>query len=282
MNQRVAVLLDSSSDLTPEQAGRFGLALLPLRIKFAGRSRLDHLELTAQALFREMAAQTAAGLPQIVVPELDEYLGTVEALLEQHDEVLALHTSPRMGRVYALAFPAAQALGGRLTVVNSNTTSGGLALQGRRARRLLDEGYGVQQILPILHQVQRQQCTRSVVTRLDGFRRAGLIGPLRARLGDWQGVRPIVGEVEGKLEVLTQTRGEQEAGEWMSGEFRSQASVLGGGQAMFMYSSDSARLEPLRQLAAEAGVQEVLTVQFGAVLSSIVGPGAYGFCLEPR
>lgn len=276
---RVAVLTDSSSDLTPQQARQFGLHLMLLSIQFNGREWLDHLELTPQDMFS--ALPQAQGLPALRLPRVEEYLGQVQALLQTHDHVLALHTGPLIGQVYRLAFQAAQALPEQLTVFNSNTTSGGLALQARRARQMLDLGVPLEQVTGALRGIHKRQCTRICVTTLDGFRRAGLLDPVRAALGELRGKKPILGERDGKLEVLNTRRGHEAALEEMLQLLRLGARQQPEAQVVFGYNSEPEKLEPLRAAALELGVQEVFEVQFGAVLSSITGPDAYGFSLEP-
>lgn len=281
MTRRVAVLTDSSSDLSPVQARQYGIYLLPLTIRFAGREWLDHQELSAPEMFERMQRERIRTPPALQVPSVERYLGQVEELLSTHDEVFALHTSPRIGQVYQRAFLAARALPRQLTVFNSSTTSGGMALQAIRARQMLDQGYALTEVPTALRRIQRAQVTRICVTTLTRMRYAGMIEWARAFIGETRGLKPIVGEQEGKLEVLQVANGADAALNFLKAELEMNADALSSSQVIFASNGDRAALDELKATARHLGVREVTEVEFGAVLSSYSGPNAYGFSLEP-
>lgn len=277
----VAVLTDSSSDLEPLQADQLGLHLLLLSVNFDGRHWLDHSDLDSQYMFARM--QNGATIPTMRLPTPDQYLGVIDNLLSKHDHVLAIHTSPLIGQVYAFALRALEAYPQRhrVTLYNSGTTSIGMALQARKAVQLLAAGHGPAQVADILRTVQHHQCSRIAVTTLEYLRRARLISAPSALIGELQDKKPIFALKEGRLQSIGTVRGEDASLHLLIHTLQEQVNAVPEGHIAFITNGNPNVIGPLRTEAQRLGIQEVMHARLGAVISSFAGPNAYGFTYEP-
>lgn len=282
---RVAVLTDSSSDLTGAQAAAAGIRLLPLTVQFDGQEWTDvqdegPLTLGSETMFRRIRA--GADIPGLQLPALGEYLGLVEGLLETHDHVLALHTSPLLGRVHRFAFQATAHLAGRVTVFNSGTTSAGLAFQAVRAAELLRGGHDLPGVIRQLRAVQQTQCIQLCLSTLEYLRRGHLISGLTELFGTIQNMKPIFGVSGGQLRPVINPRGAEAALQEMLLTMQRYAAEHPQTRVSYMHNGAEEVLRELRAEGERLGFEEVYSLSLGAVLSSFVGPNTYGFVLEPR
>ncbi|WP_420595012.1 DegV family protein [Deinococcus sp.] len=276
------VLTDSTSDLTPEEQERFGVSVVALNVLSGGANYLDHHDISSQKLFEDV--QAGAAMPYTSPPSADQYHGIVEKLLETHDHILSLHLSVQLSQTVNIARKAAQRYGGRVTVIDSQQTSGALAMQAERAARLLRSDTPTPTVTRILEAVSRQSCTRMGLDTLEYLRRNGRIGSATALLGGLLKMKPIVGIGDGQVIAVGRTVGQAAKHRRMAQELRQHIRQMGelGARVVVFDNGDRLGVETLMQVVASEGAQLLAHSTMGSVLSAHGGPGVCGFSVEPR
>ncbi|WP_343758007.1 DegV family protein [Deinococcus depolymerans] len=273
------VLTDSTSDLEAGQADAIGLRVIPLTVHFDGRDWLDHQELGSEELFRRVDA--GAAMPVTAPPTVQAYRETLEALLQRHDHVLAVHVSSRLSDTCSHAAEAALAFPGRVTVHDSWQSAAGLALQAERAARLMRDHVPAAQVAQVLQSLRQYAQTRMCLNTLGYLQRGGRIGGAAALLGGLLNLKPILGLREGRVEPFARAVGAGRAMNSMTEQLRACAASLPQGRVAFFHNGASDSVDALRFEARRLGVQESMTLSLGTVLSAHSGPGVFGFSFEP-
>ena len=118
----VAVVTDSTADLSPELASERGITVVPLTVSLDGRSYLDGVEITA-AEFYDLLARSG-GMATTSQPSPGRFAEVYERLLGDHSHVISLHISSKLSGTYAAAARAAEMVGKkRIRVVDTGQAS---------------------------------------------------------------------------------------------------------------------------------------------------------------
>jgi DegV family protein with EDD domain len=136
---RVAVVTDSTADMDLEEAGRLGVTMVPLRIRWDGESYKDKVELSIDEFYRRL--QVEKGVPRSSQPPTGEFEAVYRQLLKEHDGVISLHISGKLsGTVNAARVAACNVDPDRIAVLDSYITAYPLGALVLRTARLAQEG----------------------------------------------------------------------------------------------------------------------------------------------
>jgi DegV family protein with EDD domain len=276
-----AVLTDSTSDLTPEEQERFGVRVIPLNVAFQGKIFLDHQTITAQSIFEGVKA--GAGLPKTAPPELDRYRQTLDALLHTHEHVFCIHLSSKLSDTARVAAEAASIFTSRVTVLDSQQTSGALAMQAERAARLLQGGIPPKKVAEIFSSLAAGTTTQMGLDTLDYLRLGGRIGAATALLGRLLNLKPIIGVQRGRVVGVSRERGKQAVHKRLARDMVKQIRQNGPGllRVVISFNEDEEGADLLERTAQAEGAVVLTRSRLGSVLSAHGGPGICGFSSEP-
>ena len=131
----IAIVTDSTSDLSPQLCAQYGVESVPLYVLFDGKMHKDGLEITPPDLFAGLKAGKKT--PSTSQPSPAEFAAAYGRALGSADPVLIIHISGQLSGTVGSARLAAQELGGKVTVVDTQSVSMGLGMRVIRAACLL-------------------------------------------------------------------------------------------------------------------------------------------------
>ena len=208
----VAVMTDSNSGLTREEAKQYGITVVPMPFTIAGETYYEGVTITRPDFFTRLAAgeeiTTSQPTPGMLISLWDELLST-------HDSVVyapmssGLSGSCETGRVLAAEFD------GRVRVVDNKRISVPLVQALLDARRLADEGKTADEIGNILEETGPDNAVFITVDTLTYLKKGGRVTPLGAAVGTVLGIKPVLQIGGGKLDAYAKARGMKQAKEIM-------------------------------------------------------------------
>ena len=137
----VAVVADSSADLSDTLLDKHGITLVPLQVMFGDRTFLDRVELTPEDFYRRL--REAPELPTTSQPAPAEFVRAFRDARNEADEVVAVVVSKGLSGTYQSALAAVKASGVTgIHVVDSRTASLGLGPDGAPGCRAGRGGLG--------------------------------------------------------------------------------------------------------------------------------------------
>jgi len=274
---RLALVTDSTSDLSQAQAEALNIAIVPLYVHFRGTTYRDWIEITPHQIFEGM--RMGAEPPTTSQPSPEDFAQVYRRLLAEHDHLLSIHLSSKLSGTVHSARLAAQEFPGRVTVIDSQAASAGVGLMVMRARELAEEGRDLGSILAEIERLKRDHLVRFTVGSLEFLQRTGRIGRAQALVGGLLGIKPILTLNQGEVDVAGRVRGEQRAEEELLEAFRKWAQGRHRIRLHLLYSADRHapdRLEArLRQLGLP--LEAIESSEIGAVIATHAGPGTYGY-----
>ena len=276
----IAIVTDSTSDLSPHLCAQYGVESVPLYVLFDGKMHKDGLEITPPDLFAGLKAGKKT--PSTSQPSPAEFAAAYGRALGSADHVLSIHISGQLSGTVGSARLAAQEFGGKVTVVDTQSVSMGLGMRVILAAELARAGKGVADIVTELERAQTVADLRFTVDTLDFLRINGRIGGAQALLGGLLNIKPILVVRGGRVESGGRVRGHKKAVQDLVAHVRSYVVRHGQVRVAFLYTvGGEAFLQEVRADLAGATFEDLGDHAIGAVVATHAGPGAMGVALEP-
>jgi DegV family protein with EDD domain len=273
---RLAIVTDSTADLSPDLAAERGISVVPLTVHLDGRSYLDGVDITPERFYGRLAS--SGGLATTSQPAPGQFAELYQRLLREHEEVLSIHISSSLSGTYAAAKQGAALAGEeRVKVLDSGFVSMPLALMVLAAAGLGAAGGDADAVLERLGPIRDAMRVYFMVGTLEYLRRGGRIGRANALLGSVLQVKPVLTISDGQVAPLERVRTQE----------RALARVIElarrGDQRVCAFVGHAAAEEPAQRIAdALQEVAETLIVApLGPVVGAHAGPGTVGLGLYP-
>ena len=262
---RVAIVTDSSADLTPDMRASGRVTVIPAPLA-AIRGRVATLH-------------DAEGQPEAPPPALvDSFVATFSDLANDHDAVVAVLLSSRLGGIVEAALQARERLAGVLPVevVDSRSASLGLGFQVVRGAELARQGMDAAAIATALRAaIDRYHVVFSVESVVH-LRESGQIGRSAAMIAEALRLKPLLRIDEGQIIPYERARTRNRAIHELA-DFVCELPAVE--RCAVLYASNQTDGERLLTTIADmTGLpSHRLTVsQIGPAVVAQVGPGALG------
>ena len=278
MSARIAVVTDSTSDLSADTAARHGISVVPLNVLFGSTQFRDGVDLTPPQFMDRMASGQI--LPTTSQPSVGAFEDAFRALIPTHQEVVCITISARLSGTWQSATLAAEAVCEEIpvTVIDSQTVSVALGSQAIRLANMATADDSVEDMTATIAAEADGYSTVFFVDGLEHLRRGGRIGKAAQLLGTMLQLRPLLRVEEGQIVPFERTRTRARAIEALEQFARDAGSI---DRASVIYTSEHQDADALAEKISElTGLSTVPTVQVGPVISAHVGPGMLGVSLR--
>ena len=278
---KIAVVTDSTSDLSAQTAAEQGITIVPLLVIHEDRSYLDGVDITSETFYPLL--KEGNRLPTTSQPSPHEFEKVYRRLLETADEIVSIHICGGLSATVESARTAASAVApDRICVLDSGFVSYALALQALEAARLARCGAAVQDISSAVSRLKDKTELVFTLDTLEYLHKGGRIGKVSALMGAVLGIKPVIRMEEGLLVPAGKARSLRSA-------LRSIVDVLSrrfGEQKVIAAVGHGAGAEYasiLREMVVAAlNVDgDPASFEIGPVVGVHAGPGAVGVAVTP-
>ena len=274
----VAIVVDSSCDLSDEVIDRCGFIVTPIQISDEQRTYLDRVEIRADEIYRRMRSDgtlftTSQPPPSAFAEAFRDARSTAR-------EALCVVLSGGLSGTIAAAQAAAATIDlDGLHVFDSRSVSLGLGMLALRAHELTKAGLSATEAIDELTRVRDRSGAIVTVDQLKHLVRSGRVGRGRAWLGSLLDIKPILELTpsDGKVSMIDRVRGESDLTARVLAHLdrrltpRPRKLRLGVAHAGAPWVAD--RLVP--ELERKFRPHECLVANATAALGVHVGPGAW-------
>ncbi|HHX77635.1 MAG TPA: DegV family protein [Firmicutes bacterium] len=185
----IALVTDSTADLTAEMKKKFEVHVIPLKVNFGKQAYFDG-ELASEDFYQKLSS--VRELPQSSQPSPGDFIALYEKLLNQYEEIISIHLSTALSGTVNAARLAAETLQNKIHVVDSKNISAGIALMVVEAARLIQEDIAIPTILEKLQLVRANIETLFTLNTLEYLQKGGRIGRVSSLLGSLLNIKPVV------------------------------------------------------------------------------------------
>ena len=187
--KKVALVTDSTADLTEETIKEFNIHVIPLKVRFADREYTDG-ELSSNEFYQQLA--DAPVLPKTSQPSPEEFKKVYRALLADYEEIVSIHLSSGLSGTINAARLGKEGLKGKVHIVDSKCISLGAGLLVLEAGKQIKKGLKGMEVVNKLATVRRNIETIFTVNTLEYLQKGGRIGKVNGLVGSLLNIKPII------------------------------------------------------------------------------------------
>lgn len=271
---KIAVVVDSTSDLPDAERDRLGITVVPLNVHFGDEVLRDNVDITPKQFLERLVSSRQ--LPTTSQPSPALFEAAFRKLADQHDAVIAITLSAKLSGTFQSANIAAEAVAGtiRVEVIDSQMASVALAIQAVRAAELAARSDDLD---AIVQQLRAEVASYQLVffaDTLELLQRGGRIGKAASMVGTVLKIKPLLRVDEGQVVPYERVRTRSKAIDGLVDFVLGMPSV---GQLGILHDGNMRDAELIRDRVAErVPADRILYSQYGPVLGAHVGPRALG------
>lgn len=207
-DRRIAVVTDSNSGITQQQAENMGITVLPMPFYIDEQLYLEGITLKQEAFYEKLEQDAAICTSQ---PSPADVMETWERLLQDYDEVVHIPMSSGLSNSCQTAMVLAREFKGRVYVVDNQRISVTQRQAVLDALELLKTGKTGAQIKEILEAEKMESSIYITLETLKYLKKGGRITPAAAALGTVLNLKPVL-QIQGeKLDAFAKARGKKQA-----------------------------------------------------------------------
>ena len=276
---RIAIMTDTNSGMTVEEARRLDVALLPMPFTIDGEAFQEGRDLSAGQFYAALKRGARVATSQ---PSPADTTALWDQLLASHDAVVYLPMSSGLSGscATARALAAEEPYAGRVEVVDNGRISATLRQSVLDALALRQLGLDGRTIRDALERTGPQSQIYLAVDTLKYLRQGGRVTPAAALLGSALNLKPILQLAGGKLDAYKKVRGNAAAQASLLQALRQAIDALPGDgplRLMTAYSGDDELGKAWNRTVRETFPgQEVYGAPLPLSIACHTGPGALG------
>lgn len=204
--EKIALLVDSGTDVPQEVMDRYGIYMIPLQIIYKERTYTDKLEISPEEVYRRLEEE----VPSTSLPDGAQ----IQAILEQikadgYEKLLIVTISSGLSGTYNVLRLIGQDVEGlAVHVLDTKSIGIGAGLQAIRAAELIDSGLTFEALIAQLDKEIVQNKVLFNVATLEYLQKGGRIGLVTSIIGTALKLNPTIScNEDGVYHTVAKSRG---------------------------------------------------------------------------
>lgn len=201
--KKTAVVTDSNSGITQQQAKEEGVYVLPMPFFVNGKAYFEDIDLTQEQFYKmlEEGADISTSMPAI-----GDVTDLWDRLLKEYDEIVHIPMSSGLSASCETAMMLSQDYEGRVQVVNNQRISVTQRQSVLDAREMVEQGMSALEIKNYLEETKFESNIYIMLDTLYYLKKGGRITPAAAALGTLLKLKPVL-QIQGeKLDAFAKAR----------------------------------------------------------------------------
>lgn len=189
------IVTNAVCDLTPENAGKYGITMIPECIIFDNVPYLSNIDIDPPELYKKL--RSSKKLPTGSHPNVGMYMDAFESLKGQCDEIICINMTSKMSGSFNTANIAKEMLEdedfpAKIYIYDSLQLSHGLGFLARSAAELAQEGKSASEIIEHLDKIRDKVGIYFVMKSLLNATKGGRLGAIKMVLADTLNIKPVL------------------------------------------------------------------------------------------
>lgn len=271
--KNVKILADSSCDVTPEEAKKLGITIIPMNITFGDKIYRQNIDLSAADFYQKLSESATQPMTTQLTPfELEEIY---KEATEDGSEVVAIHLSSALSGTYQSAYIASCQVTGVFPVDSKNATMGS-GLLVRIAAKMRNAGKSAAEISKKLAELRERVMLVAYIPSLKYLVRGGRVSAAAGFIGGVMNIYPIITVKDGAVKSTDKARGKKAACKKLEDTIKKHGIDKQYG-IVFAHAAASGEMADLQKhLGSLTDGCQIIDSDIGAVIGTHTGPGAVG------
>lgn len=200
---KVAVMTDSNSGISQDDAKKLGITVLPMPFTIDGEDYLEEVTLKQPEFYEKLMNECKISTSQ---PSPEDVMGVWDELLKSYDEIVHIPMSSGLSGSYQTAVMLAEDYNGKVQVVNNQRISVTQRASVDDALKLVVKGLNAKQIKDALEDDKFESSIYIMLDTLTYLKNGGRLTPAVAAIGTLLKIKPVL-QIQGeKLDAFTMAR----------------------------------------------------------------------------
>lgn len=280
MKEKIAVVTDSTSDLTKEDLEKYGIKSIPLKVIYSDAQYHDRVDITPSEVYESFERE----IPTTSMPSPQEIMDVYNELKEEgYTHIISIHISSGLSATYSnCMMVAGQIEGIEVEVVDSKMLSKGLGRLVLYANSLVSAAeLSFAEIIEKVESKKDKIEVFFVVETLKYLKKGGRIGKVSGTIAEFLNIKPIIAiDDEGEYFTFDKVRGRKRSLKKMYSIIKSK---LQDGKEYVVDVMNAAAEEEAQGLLEKfeklAQIKETYFSEISPVMVVHTGPGLIGVVL---
>jgi DegV family protein with EDD domain len=204
----IKFIIDSASDILPEEAKALGVIHMPLLVRFGEQEYRDGVELTHHEFYEKLIENdvlpTTSQLPPVAFEEV------YKEVVASGDTAVVITVSSKLSGTYQSAVIAATDFEGSIFVVDSENVTIGERILLLRGLELCNQGLTASEIKSQLDIEKKNIRLLGLLDTLEYLKKGGRISAATALAGGILSIKPVVKVEDGLVVMAGKARGSKQ------------------------------------------------------------------------
>lgn len=267
--EKIAVVTDTGSNMSFEEANALGIHVLPLQITFGQKAYQDLEEISTGEIYQRLRNME---MPKTSMPVYSR----IETLFHQlkkegYTSILGVPLTSGLSTTAATMSAVARDLNIPFVLLDCYSTCQIQKYVAKEAKKMVDAGKNTQEIKAILQPKIQKANSIILVKDLDHLKRGGRLTPMAARLASLLKIFPVLQinqATEGKIDVFAKVRTESKAYKFAIEQAIAQMKDIKKTRVFLIHTDYPEGINRMKEALIQAGVPED-HIQF-EVISSVI------------
>ena len=278
LNKKIAVVTDSNSGITQEEAKELGVIVLPMPFMINEETYYEDITLEQKGFYEELEGGADVVTSQ---PSPDSVLTLWKELLTEYDEIVHIPMSSGLSGSCQSAMMLAADYDGKIQVVNNQRISVTQRQSALDAVMLAQKGMNAAEIKKALEDDKFNSSIYIMLDTLYYLKKGGRITPAAAAIGTILKLKPVL-QIQGeKLDAFAKARTTNQGKSIMINALRNDMETRFGGASadniwlQMAYTKDEQAAEQFKkELQEEFPGFEIVCNPLSLSVACHIGPGA--------
>lgn len=277
--RKIAVITDSNSGITFEEAKELGVKVVPMPFLINGETYFEEISLSQEEFYKHLGDNIDISTSQ---PSPEDVMKVWEEALEEADSVVYIPMSSGLSGSCQTAVMLSEEYDGRVQVLDNQRISVTQRQSVLDALELANAGWEASDIKEYLEKVKLESSIYIMLDTLKYLRKGGRITPAAAALGSALRLKPVL-QIQGdKLDAFTIARTKKQGLNKMIQAMEDDINNRFGGMdnidnihlAVAHTQNEEAALELKKTVMDKFGVSHVDLYPLSLSVSCHIGPGS--------
>lgn len=274
---KVAIITDSTCDLSKEIIESRNIKVLPLYVRFGEDTYRDGIDITTDRLYELVEQKNEIPKTSAVSP--GDFIEAFEPLIKDGYDIIytgigsSLSGTFQSAHIASLEFPE-----NRIYLVDSKNLSTGIGLLVLKACDLRDQGLSASDIKDRLLEIVPKVRSQFAIKTLDYLHKGGRASGTAKLLGTMLRIKPIIQVRDGQMDVYTKTMGKMSrALDVMLTDYINLGEQIDLDYVMITHSQAGKHVDYMSEIVNQKlKPNKLFVTEAGCVISSHCGPGTIG------
>lgn len=204
----VTFIIDSASDILPEEAQALGMIHLPLKVLFGTQEYADAVDLSHREFYEKLIE--CDQLPTTCQIPPADFEAAYANITSRGDTAVVVTLSSKLSGTYQSAIIAAEEYTGKVFVVDSESVCIGERILVLRGLELAKSGMSADEIAAQLELEKPKMRVMALLDTLEYLKKGGRISAATALAGSLLSIKPVVALEGGAVELIGKARGSRQ------------------------------------------------------------------------